>query len=281
MAGILVNLRLPRVALCIFGGAILGLSGLAFQSVFRNPIAEPYVLGVSSGAAIGGSLAVVLGIFTHMATLAGPLCAGVFGIATLPLSLVLGRSKAGYSTSYLLIGGVVLGTMLAAANTLVMLLAGLDTNMVLRWLLGSAANATWSQAVLLLSVAVAGGYLLSLQATALNLISLSEQQARILGIDPERVSKITLAIATMGTALVVGCMGIVGFVGLVAPHIARRIWGTNFRNSFVGTLLIGSGLLVGADLVSQRLNEIPVGAVTALLGAPVLLFLLRARNVAY
>lgn len=269
------SLRLPRAGECLIGGALLGMAGAVFQAVFRNPLAEPYILGVSSGAAIGGAVAQVFHVFVAWNWLAGPLASTAAGLLTLPLVLAIGTSRRGYSTQTLLIGGVVLGFLLYAVNTLVMLLGGLDTNQTLRWLLGSATNAAAPKVWLLLFVFVVACLLLRPLTRSMNLLSAGEDQARILGVDPGRLHLQLLTITTISTAAVVGTMGIIGFIGLVAPHISRRCFGNDLRHGLWTSTAIGAVLLLCADACSKRLNEIPLGAFTAIVGAPVLLYLLR------
>ncbi|MCE9559740.1 MAG: iron ABC transporter permease, partial [Armatimonadetes bacterium] len=234
-----------------------------------------YILGVSSGAAIGGAVAQVFHVFVAWNWLAGPLASTAAGLLTLPLVLAIGTSRRGYSTQTLLIGGVVLGFLLYAVNTLVMLLGGLDTNQTLRWLLGSATNAAAPKVWLLLFVFVVACLLLRPLTRSMNLLSAGEDQARILGVDPGRLHLQLLTITTISTAAVVGTMGIIGFIGLVAPHISRRCFGNDLRHGLWTSTAIGAVLLLCADACSKRLNEIPLGAFTAIVGAPVLLYLLR------
>ncbi|MBL8048891.1 MAG: iron ABC transporter permease [Chthonomonas sp.] len=267
-------LRLPRVLTCVTGGFALGLSGAIFQAVFRNPIAEPYLLGVSGGAAIGGSVAALTGVFTLLGGLAGPLAAMATGLLTLPLVLVLGgRGRA--SAERLLIGGVVIGSLLAALNTVILLLAGADSNQVLRWLLGTASNTTLIHVAFLAALIGLGLMALRPRLDGLHLLMISSESAQTLGVSPRRLIRESLWIGTALTAAVAGIMGLVGFIGLVSPHIARLLQGQSPAKSAVSAGLVGGILLVLADLASQRLGELPVGAVTAVIGAPALLWLLR------
>lgn len=270
----IAHLRLPRVLSCILGGMTLGVTGAIFQAVFRNPIAEPYLLGVSGGAALGGSVAAIMGVFGLAGGLVGPGLAMLAGLATLPLVLALAGRGNG-STERLLVGGVVIGSLLAALNTVVILLTKADANHVLRWLLGSAANTNYVQVALIAGLLLVGAVSLRPRLAGLHLLMVSLESAKSLGVNPRKLVRDLLWIGTALSAAVVGLMGLIGFIGLVSPHIARLLCGQMPRRSFVPAALVGGILLVAADAVSQRLGELPVGAVTALVGAPALLWLLK------
>lgn len=268
------HLRLPRVLSCVVGGMTLGVTGAIFQAVFRNPIAEPYLLGVSGGAALGGSIAAITGVFGLLGGIVGPGLAMLAGLATLPLVLAMaGRGE--FATERLLVGGVVIGSLLAALNTVVILMTKSDANHVLRWLLGSAANTNYGQVALIAGLLIVGAVLMRPRMAGLHLLMVSAESAKSLGVNPKRLVRDLLWIGTALSAAVVGIMGLIGFIGLVTPHIARLLCGQMPRKSFVPAALVGGILLVGADVVSQRLGELPVGAVTALVGAPALLWLLK------
>jgi iron complex transport system permease protein len=265
----------------LLAGAILGAVGAAFQSFFRNPLAEPYVVGVSSGAGLGGTLAVVLGVSQSFYSLGTVVLAFLGGLASLALVLPLARRGGGVQVHTLLLAGVVVSAMLSALMTTVLLISGYDTGKVLRWLLGSLTN-VFSERLWAMAVAFAVGFLvLQTQTRALNAFSVSDFTSERLGVDPR---KLRWAILVTGTAMVsvaVGAVGIIGFLGLMAPHIARRIVGIDLRYSLAASAMTGSLLLLLADLAAQNMGgviELPVGAVTALLGGPALLVLLRKQG---
>jgi iron complex transport system permease protein len=263
---ILWRVRLPRAVACGLVGAMLGAVGCSFQALFRNPLADPYVVGVSSGAAVGGTLAVLLG---WEQGLAQPALAFVFGLGALGLVMAIGR-KAGSGSSSLLLAGVVTGAMLAAWVTLNLSLAGQDSGRVLRWLLGSTTPMFWDRVAWLAVVCV---------SRKLNAVAVSEFMAARQGVDTARVGRIVLIVGAAMVAATVGMVGMIGFVGLVAPHIARRIFGSDLRTTLPGSALIGALLLMAADVAAQRIQpgtELPLGAVTAVLGAPFLLVLLKS-----
>lgn len=272
------NVRLPRMLAAVLAGAILGAVGAAFQAFFRNPLAEPYVIGVSSGAGLGGTLAFVLGVSQALYSLGTVALAFLGGLLSLALVLPLARHRGSVQVHTLLLAGVVVGAMLSAMMTSVLLLSGQDTGRVLKWLLGSLSpvftERLWAMAIVL----VIGLFVLQTQARALNVFSVSEFTSERLGVDPHRLRKWVLLSGTAMVSVAVGTVGVIGFLGLMAPHIARRIVGIDLRVSLVASAMVGSVLLLVADLLAQNLHpaiELPVGAVTALLGAPMLLYLLK------
>lgn len=284
------SIRLARACGCALVGAILATVGSAFQALFRNPLAEPYVVGVSSGAAVGGVLAMTLGFGTALAGLVMPLFGFLGGMAALGLVFGLARRRGTVDVTTLLLAGVVVGNLLSALLSLILLAAGNDTNSVLRWLLGSTTPMFWNR-VALLAVALGVGFVvLFVQARRLNAFAVGEEAAQRLGVQIGRLKGTVLVAGTAMTAVAVGSVGIIGFLGLVAPHLARRLLGVDWRWSMVGSAMLGSVLLLASDLVAQRgvglvgglltgrpypELELPVGIVTALLGAPFLLVLLR------
>lgn len=275
------QIRLPRSLGCVLVGAMLSVVGSAFQALFRNPLADPYVVGVSSGSAVGGVLAIVLGIDALWGGLGTMALAFLFGLASLGLVFVLARRRGVVDVSTLLLAGVVVGSLLSAVMTLVLYASGQDTNKVLRWLLGSMSPMFADRLTIMAIAMVGGSALLFVQGRRLNAFAIGEATARHLGIDTSKLKAIVLIVGTAMTAICVGAVGIIGFLGLVAPHIARRLLGVDWRLSMPGALLLGSSLLLLADVVAQRAipaTELPVGVVTALLGAPFLLVLLRRDN---
>lgn len=274
------NVRLPRALGCVLVGATLGAVGAAFQALFRNPLAEPYVIGVSSGAAVGGVASILLGFSGALAGLGKTLAAFVTGVASLALVMALARCRGVVHVQSLLIAGVVSGSLFAALTTLLLFLAGQDANRVLRWLLGSTSELRDRQLALLALALVLGFGLLIRRARALNAFAIGEETAQRLGVPTSRLKTVVLGAGTAMVATTVGAAGIIGFLGLVAPHLARRLLGADVRLALLGSLSLGASLLLAADVLAQRVGgvaELPVGAVTALLGAPALLALLRRR----
>jgi iron complex transport system permease protein len=272
------QIRLPRAIGCLLVGGILGMVGSAFQALFRNPLAEPYIVGVSSGAAVGGTLALVLGFGMAWSGLGGFAASFVGGLLALAVVFGIAGKRGMLDVRTLLLAGVVIASMLSAALTLILVLGGKDESVVLRWLLGRTSEMFWNRLALLAAIAVAGGVVLFQQTKKLNALAVGEESAQRLGIDTRRLKLVVLGAGTAMAAAAVGAAGIIAFVGLVAPHLARRMLGVDWRTSLLGAGIIGSGLLIASDIIAQRAipgTELQVGIVTALLGAPFLLILLR------
>ena len=272
------QIRLPRAAACVCVGGMLAIAGASFQSLFRNPLADPYIVGVSSGAAVGGVLAIVLGLDALYGGL-GTMALGVIGgLLSLLLVFGLSRRRGVVDVTTLLLAGVVVGSLLAALTTLVLYLAGEDTNKVLRWLLGSMTPMFWPRVLVLFIALILGSCILLSQGRKLNAFAIGDETAQRLGINTARLKLIVLVTGSCIVAVCVGAVGIIGFLGLAAPHIARRLLGVDWRVSMPGALLIGPAMLLISDMLAARIissTELPVGAVTAIIGSPFLLFLLR------
>lgn len=277
---IIWQLRLARAVGCGLVGFILGAVGSAFQALFRNPLAEPYVVGVSSGAAVGGTLAIWLGLEAVWGGLGSMPFAFLGGMGSLMLVVSLSRRRGVISVPTLLLVGVVLSAVLSGVLSWILVASGQDTNRLVQWLLGTTANLGWSRVTVLTVITCLGIPYLAAQAKVLNAFSVSEESALRLGVDTRTLTWSILTAGSAMAAIAVAATGIIGFVGLVGPHISRRILGPDLRWSLMGSALLGSALLLLADIVAQRAvanTEVPIGAVTAVLGAPMLLVLLRKR----
>lgn len=275
------QLRLPRALACLLVGGLLGSVGSAFQALFRNPLAEPYIVGVSSGSAAGGALALVLGLGGWASGLGVMAFAFLGGAGSLALVLALAGRRGRTDVQTLLLAGVVIGAMLASVLSLILYAAGMDSNQILRWMLGSTTPMHWNRVAVLAGVLLIGLTVLIPQGKRLNALAVSDETAQRLGVDIRKLKATVLAIGTGMTAAAVGSVGIIGFLGLVAPHIARRVLGVDWRLSMAGAGAVGATLLLFADVLAQRLlpgGEIPVGVVTAILGAPFLLALMRRQE---
>jgi iron complex transport system permease protein len=278
---IIWQIRLPRGLACLLAGAILAVVGTAFQALFRNPLAEPYIVGVSSGAAVGGSLALVLGVADWAGGLGLMALAFAGGAASLLLVLALAGKRGRTDVQALLLSGVVIGAMLSSILSVILFAANQDANVLLRWMLGSASFIAWDKIAFLAGTLLLGSAILIPQGKKLNALAMSEDTAQRLGVDAAKLKSTLLLTGTGMAAITVGSIGVIGFMGLVAPHIARRILGIDWRWTLIGASAIGSTLLVVADLLAQRLvpgGELPVGAVTAIFGVPVLILLMRRQQ---
>lgn len=283
--GVVWETRLPRACAALLTGAVLGLTGSAFQAQFRNPLAEPYVTGVASGAAVGGVAALILGVVGPLATMGFGFLGGMLALMVV---MSLGKRNGVMDASTLLLAGVVVASLLSSVMSFAILASGRDSNVVLLWLLGSFTNSDWPKVEVLFGATAVGSVILVRQSRKLNALAMGEETAANLGVDVPRLRLILLTVGTAMTAAAVGAFGVIGFLGLVAPHLARKVLGVDWRWSLVGAGVLGAGLMVLADLVAMRgLNfllhtsgmEAPVGILTAILGAPWLLVLLRKTDV--
>lgn len=274
---ILWNLRMPRTIAALFLGANLSIVGATFQALFRNPLADPYVVGVSSGSAVGGVLAVVLGIPIGLGMVSLAFFTGLTGLM---VTVAMARRQGSIVLSTLLISGVAVGSFLWAVISFLLLAAGQDANRVLFWLLGSLSGMDWTRAQMLFWVTLLGGFGVWTQSRALTVFSLGEETAKTLGVPTEFLKRNVLFLGSALTATAVSCVGIVGFVGLFIPHIARRIVGADLKGLIPACALLGSTLTLMADLLAQRIipgSEINLGIITALIGAPFLFFVLKKQ----
>jgi iron complex transport system permease protein len=273
------GLRLPRALQAGLVGAALAVSGATFQALLRNPLAEPYILGVSSGAAVGAVLTVVTGLALRTVW-ALPVAA--FAGAVLSMLLVfriafsVGRVL---DTRVLLLAGVVVSAFLIALIWLVLTFA--DTESVrsaIFWMMGSHANASWQSVAILVICLVPALAILIALARPLNLLAIGEPTAAYLGTSVERTKLVAFGTATLLTAASVAVSGTIGFVGLVVPHAVRLVWGGDNRSLIPCSALAGAAFLIGADTLSRSIagaNELPIGIVTALVGVPCFVWLLR------
>jgi iron complex transport system permease protein len=278
---ILLDIRLPRVVLIALAGAALSCSGAAYQGLFRNPLADPYLIGVAAGAGLGAIVAMTLQAAGF--ALAGPFVvpAGAFAGALAAVALVyrLGRNGRGDTTA-LVLAGVAVGAIASALSTYLMLRGGQQVARVLAFLLGGYGGAGWSAVFGVAPFALAGIAALHLFARPLNLLLFDEDQARRLGVHVERVRLAIVLAATLATAAAVAFAGLIGFVGLIVPHSVRLLAGADHRRVLPLATLGGAAFLILADLVARTVaapQELPLGVVTALAGAPFFLYLLRRR----
>jgi iron complex transport system permease protein len=275
------ELRLPRSLEAALVGAALATSGAAFQALLRNPLAEPYVLGVSGGAAVGAVAAIVTGLAAVPLALPAAAFAGALVAIALVLRIAVSVGRA-LDTRVLLLAGVVAGAFFNAVILLALTFADTESfRSAVFWMMGSFATATWRGAgMLALYLAPALLVLLAL-ARPLNLLSIGEETAAHLGVRVERVKYLAYAVASLLTAAAVAVSGVIGFVGLVVPHVVRLLWGADHRFLLPAAALLGAAFLVLADTLARTAaapSELPVGVVTALVGVPFFVWLLRRRG---
>jgi iron complex transport system permease protein len=271
---ILWALRLPRVALAACVGAALALSGAALQGLFRNPLADPYVLGVSAGGALGAALALVAG-----APSLAPIAAGAGAFAAGLFVLGFARRAGGVALETVLLAGIAVGLTLSAALSLVLVQAGDRAGDVLVWLMGHLGGKGWTPVIWVGAATALGGGLLWTRAAELDALLLGEEVAISLGVRVERAKLLLLAVSAVLVAGAVAFCGLIGFVGLVVPHLARFAVGPLHARLLPLSAALGAGVLVWADAAARSLFsvELPVGVITGLLGGPVFLVLLTGR----
>jgi len=284
---IFFSLRLPRVVLAALVGMALAASGTALQSVLRNPLADPFVLGVSGGAALGATIALALGLSTAVlpqlsATSAFALVGAVS--ATL-LVLLVGRLAGGAAAHTTLLAGVIFNAFALAAITFIKALVAPDRlGEILFWLAGALGHESWGTLGATAAVVLACVLALVALAPRLNLLALGDEDAQSLGLDARRARLVLLVVTSAAVAAVVSLSGLVGFVGLLVPHLARLLFGVDQRVALPASALLGAAFLMLADLAARVLfrvfhTEPPVGVITALLGGPLFLALMvRARR---
>ncbi len=278
---VLWSIRLPRVVLSLFVGVGLAVAGVVMQALFRNPLASPQIIGVSNGAALGASAAIVSGgaVGELGAVVLVPLCAFVGGLAAAVLVLRLGRSAHGDGTAGLLLAGVATNAIAGAAMGLLIYVADdAQLRSLTFWTLGSLAGARWSVvAIAGVASALVLGWSVGV-ASKLDLLQLGEDEAALLGVDVARLELWSIIICAAAVGALVSFTGVIGFVGLVVPHMARLAVGPVHRVLVPAAALLGGGTLLWADLACRTVvapGELPIGILTTLLAAPFFLWLLR------
>lgn len=279
---IVVDFRLARVLLVVVTGAALGLAGAAFQGLFRNPLADPFVIGASSGAAFGATLAISFG-WTAAWLGFGPVPLAAFAgtLAAVGLAYVVGEFHGQAGVAGLLLAGAALSSLFAAGVSLIMVLDDRNLTTAFFWLLGGFAGRSWDDLWSALPYILVGGAGLLLLARPLDALAFGEETAQSLGVPVRRGRLFVVTCAGLVTAAAVASSGIIGFVGLIAPHVARLIWGPLHGRLLPASGVLGALLLVLADTAARTVLapiELPVGVLTALLGGPFFLFLLRTRR---
>jgi iron complex transport system permease protein len=282
-ATIIWQLRLPRVVLGLLVGCMLAAAGSAYQGVFRNPLADPYLLGVSAGAGVGVTVAVV----SDATWQSGPfntiqLTAFVGAIAAVGLTYVL-ASVGGpmRSTSVLLLAGVAVSAFLLAIQTFLLQQNADSIRDVYNWITGSLSTSGWAEVRTLVPYAIVTTIVLVLYRRSLDVLAVGDDEAASLGLNVGRTRLIVVATASLATAAAVSVSGLVGFVGIIVPHVVRLVVGTSYRVILPLSLLFGGAFLAAADLAGRTAlspSEIPIGVVTAFVGAPFFALVLRTRR---
>ncbi|MEE8194115.1 MAG: iron chelate uptake ABC transporter family permease subunit [Dehalococcoidales bacterium] len=278
---IVLEIRLPRVILAGIVGAALALAGATYQGLFRNPLADPYLIGVAQGAALGAVIGFLLPVsLVGVGIGAVPLLA--FSGALISVAVVYSLARVGRTlpVTTLILAGVALGALLGAIVAYLAITSGQQLRGIMFWLAGSFSLSQWSEVGVVVPIIIVGAIIILLFARSLNVMQLDEAQAQQLGVNVERLKLILLVAATLVTAAAVSFVGIIGFVGIIVPHAVRLVWGPDYRFLLPLSLLSGAVFLILADIVARTVaapSEIPIGVVTALCGAPFFLYLLKRR----
>jgi iron complex transport system permease protein len=273
---IIVSLRLPRIVLAMLVGSGLSIAGVVFQALLRNPLAEPYILGVSSGGTVGAIIAISLSLGASAITT--PLASFVGSAAVMFLVYGIAHRRGQLDTNTLLLGGVMIGAFFNAAVLLIVAVFNQELRNAFLWLMGNLSSANPDAILVVAPFVLLASLLLLLQARKFNLISTGDETAMQLGVEVGKIKRLSYLLASLITGLVVSVSGVIGFVGLLIPHICRMLFGPDHRLLLPASFLLGASFLIGADILSRILlapSEIPVGAITAAVGAPVFVWLLR------
>jgi len=280
---IVMNIRLPRVLLAGLVGASLAIAGAAFQGLLRNPLADPYTLGVSSGASVGAVATIFLGL--SIPVLGGftlPILSVIFSVVTIFCVLLFAKKMdRSMKVETIILTGIIFSSFLSAFISLMIALTGEELRQIIGWLMGSVSMRGWNYIVIILPFFVIGSLILMMNTQELNAMTFGENRAKHLGVNVQR-RKLTILIAgSVLTGAAVAVSGTIGFVGLVIPHIIRQIWGPDHKHLLPLSLLIGSGFLILADLVARMVispSELPIGVITSLIGAPAFALILLKRR---
>lgn len=277
---VVMDVRLPRILASALVGGGLAVAGGVFQGILLNPLADPYTLGVSAGAAFGASVALLLNL-TLVKIYSVPAFAFLGAVATLILVIYLASSSGGVSSSSLILSGIIVAAILSAGLSFLKYVADEQVAVIIFWLMGSFVARTWTDVGLTAAVVCAGFLIVMYFARDLNLLSLGERTATSLGINARRVTVIMLITASMVTAVCVSVAGIIGFVGLIVPHMVRGLTGPDNRGLIPVSLVGGAILLLCADTVTRALlpSEIPIGVLTALIGGPFFCYIFKKRRI--
>jgi len=279
---IILGIRLPRIILAGLVGAALSVAGATYQGLFRNPLADPYLIGVAQGASLGAAIGFLLPAVWHGIGFGIiPLLAFAGALFSTAIVYLLSRTGKSLPMSTLILAGVALGALWGAIVSYIIISSGDKMHGIIFWLMGSFSLSQWLEVWVVLPYIVVGVAVILIYARTLNVMQLDEEQAQQLGINVERNKLILLAAATLITAASVSFVGTIGFVGIIIPHAVRLVWGADHRFLLPLSLLTGAVFLILADLIARTVlspTEIPIGVITAVCGAPFFLYLLRRRK---
>ena len=279
---IIFDIRLPRVLMAGLVGAALAIAGATYQGLFRNPLADPYLIGVAQGASLGAVIGFLLPVSWNLAGFGLVPLLAFFGalLATTTVYLLARVGKA-LPVTTLILAGVALRALLRSIVSYLVISRGEALRGIIFWLMGSFSLSDWSEVGVVLPYVAVGTIVIILFSRMLNVMQLDEEQAQQLGVNVERLKIILLAAATLITAASVAFVGTIGFVGIIIPHAVRLVWGSDHRSLLPLSVLIGAIFMILTDLIARTVlspTEIPIGVITAICGAPFFLYLLRRRK---
>ncbi|OGO45467.1 MAG: iron ABC transporter [Chloroflexi bacterium RBG_16_60_22] len=284
IATVVLDIRLPRVILAGLVGAALATAGATYQGLFRNPLADPYLIGVAQGASLGAIVGFLLPVSSPNPVLGFgiiPLLAFVGALLATAAVYALARVGKTLPVTTLILAGVALGALLGSIVSYLIISSGEVMHGIIFWLMGSFSLSQWSEIGIVLPYVAVGTGVIIVFARLLNVMQLDEEQAQQLGVNVERLKLVLLAAATLITAASVSFVGTIGFVGIIIPHAVRLIWGADHRFLLPLAVLTGAIFMILTDLVARTVlapTEIPIGVITAICGAPFFLYLLRRRK---
>ena len=279
---IILQIRLPRVTLAGFVGASLAISGGTYQGLFRNPLADPYLIGVASGAGLGASIVLLTGFpgYAYSFNLL-PIVAFVGAIIAVSVSYVIARQSSGLSLTSIILAGVAVGSFANAITSYLIIRSTPDVKPLLTWLMGGFIGATWDDVLTILPYFIIGSLIILINARILNLFQLDQSEVKQLGVNVETTKVILIAASALTASAAVALSGLIGFVGLIAPHAVRLVWGYDQRVLLPMSMLVGATFMILTDMFARIVispSELPVGVITAFFGAPLFLYLLRSRR---
>ena len=281
MEAVAWNIRLPRILLSCLVGCCLSTAGASYQGVFQNPMASPDILGATNGAAFGAALAILLGAASQMITVS----AFVFSIITVAAAFLISRLAGGKRVLTLVLAGIMVGSLFSAGTSFIKLVADPSNQLpeITYWLMGSLSGARWTQVGLAVLPMAVGLVPLLLLRWRVNVLTLGDDEARTMGVNAGQVRLIVILCATLITAASVAVSGMIGWVGLVIPHLSRKLVGNDYRYLMPVSMLFGASFMLAVDDVSRNLlaTEIPIGILTAFVGAPFFIWLITRKGDAF
>lgn len=272
---IIQHLRLPRVIMCVLSGAGLAVCGAAYQAIFRNPLSDPYTLGISSGAALGAAIAIVLGLDVFFFSIGG----FAFSFALLTVFIIIRISSVGnrLHITTLLLAGISINFLIAAIISIIMVVNQDSMDKIIFWTMGSLSGSKFSDIAIVLPFVLIGIVIIRIYARELNALLTGNDTARSLGVNVERTKKLILFFSTLMIGVIVSYCGVIGFVGLIVPHIIRLLVGSDNRRIIPYSIFGGMIFMLVADIISRTAiapSELPIGSITAVVGAPFFIYLL-------